>query len=173
LLSLDSNSSLMPGSEQIAWVQSQLASLPATVRFVFFNLHHPPVVDVQAGGDASHNGRPNERALTEFLASAPKKSQVRFVVVAGHIHNYERFIENDIVYLVAGGGGAKPRPIQRGDADLYQDSAFPNYGYVRIVVNGDTMESTMIRVADPNASTPSWQEKDHFQIPARARAGTS
>jgi len=98
---------------------------------------------------------------------------VRFVVVAGHIHNYERFIENDIVYLVAGGGGAKPRPIQRGDADLYQDSAFPNYGYVRIVVNGDTMESTMIRVADPNASTPSWQEKDHFQIPARARAGTS
>jgi len=41
------------------------------------------------------------------------------------------------------------------------------------VVNGDTMESTMIRVADPNASTPSWQKKDHFQIPARARAGTS
>ena len=173
ILNLDSNSSLMPGSEQIAWVQSQLASLPATVRFVFFNLHHPPVVDVQAGGDASHNGRPNEQSLAEFLARARQKSQARFVVVAGHIHNYERFLENDIVYVVAGGGGAKPRPIQRGAMDLYQDSAFPNYGYTRLVVNGDTMEGTMIRVADPNASTPSWQEKDHFQIPARARAGTS
>jgi len=154
LLSLDSNSSLMPGSDQIAWVRNQLATLPSTVRFVFFNLHHPPVVDVQAGGDASHNGRPNEKALSEFLANAPKNSQVRFVVVAGHIHNYERFFENDIIYLVAGGGGAKPRPVQRGAADLYQDSAFPNYGYVRIVVNGDAMEGTMIRVMAAEALRP-------------------
>jgi len=171
VLNLDSNSSLMPGSEQIAWVQSQLASLPPTVRFVFFNLHHPPVVDVQAGGDASHNGRPNERALADFLAKAPEKARARFVITAGHIHNYERFFQNDIVYLVSGGGGAKPRPIQRSPADLYQDSAFPNYNYLRIVENGDAMEGTMIRVANPDASTPSWEEKDHFEIRAVARAG--
>jgi acid phosphatase type 7 len=172
LLNLDSNSSLMPGSEQIAWIRGQLASLPSTVRFVFFNLHHPPVVDVQANGDSSHNGRPNEKALGEFLAKAPEKARARFVVTAGHIHNYERFFQNDIVYLVAGGGGAKPRSIQRSAADLYQDSAFPNYGYVRIVVKGDTMEGTMIRVANPDASTPSWEEKDHFQIPAAVRANS-
>jgi hypothetical protein len=166
VLNLDSNSSLMPGSEQIAWVQSQLASLPPTVRFVFFNLHHPPVVDVQAGGDPSHNGRPNERALADLLAMAPEKSRARFVVTTGHIHNYERFFKDDIVYLVSGGGGAKPRSIQRSAADLYQDSAFPNYNYVRIIENGDTMQGTMIRVANPDASTPTWEEKDHFEIPA-------
>jgi len=170
VLNLDSNSSLMPGSEQIAWVQSQLASLPPTVRFVIFNLHHPPVVDVQEGGDATHNGRPNERALAEFLAKSPEKSRARFVITAGHIHNYERFFQNDIVYLVSGGGGAKPRPIERGAEDLYKDSAFPNYNFVRIVENGDAMEGTMIRVADPDASTPSWQEKDHFEIPPAVRA---
>jgi 3',5'-cyclic AMP phosphodiesterase CpdA len=170
VLSLDSNSSLMPGSEQIAWVQSQLASLPATVRFVFLNLHHPPVVDVQEGGDASHNGRPNEKALADFLAKAPEKAQVRFLVIAGHIHNYERFFKNDIVYLVCGGGGAKPRPIRRSGEDLYQDSAFPNYSYVKIVGNGDTMRGTMIRLADPAASTPRWEEKDQFEIPAVAQA---
>jgi hypothetical protein len=67
---------------------------------------------------------------------------------------------------VSGGGGAKPRPIQRGAEDLYQDSAFPNYNYVKIVEHRGSMEATMIRVADPNASAPSWQEKDHFEIPA-------
>ena len=133
VLNLDSNSSLLPGSEQIGWIQAQLASLPATVRFVFFNLHHPPVVDVQENGDASHNGRPNEHALAEFLAKAPEKSRVRFIVAAGHIHNYERFFQDGIVYLVSGGGGADPRPIVRGPADLYQDPAFPNYHYVRFV----------------------------------------
>jgi len=170
LLNLDSNSSLMPGSEQIAWVQSQLTGLPATVRFVLFNLHHPPVVDVQEGGDASHNGRPNERALAEFLAKAPEKSRARFVIAAGHIHNYERFSQNNIVYLVSGGGGAKPRSIQRSAADLYQDSGFPNYNYIRIVENGGAMEGTMIRVGNPDASTPTWEEKDHFEIPAAVRA---
>jgi hypothetical protein len=171
VLNLDSNSPLTPGSKQIGWVRSQLASLPATVRFVFFNLHHPPVVDVQEGGAASHNGRPNERALADFLdQEAPQRAWVRFIVAAGHVHNYERFLRKDIVYLVSGGGGARPRAIVRGPQDLYQDSAFPNYNYVKIVANGDAMEGTMIRVADPDASGPSWQQKDRFQIPAAARA---
>ncbi|HLY63162.1 MAG TPA: metallophosphoesterase [Terriglobia bacterium] len=171
VLNLDSNSSLLPGSEQILWIKGQLADLPATVRFVFFNLHHPPVVDVQQDGDDSHNGRPNEHALAEFLAHAPEKSRVRFVVTAGHIHNYERFMQDDIVYVVSGGGGAKPRPIMRGPADLYQDTGFPNYHYLRLVLDGDNLTGTMIRVADPDAATPAWQEKDHFEISAVKVAG--
>jgi hypothetical protein len=170
VLNLDSNSSLLAGSEQIAWIKAQLSSLPATVRFVFFNLHHPPVVDVQEKGDAGHNGRPNERSLAEFLAKAAGKSSARFVVVAGHVHNYERFLQEGIVYLVSGGGGAKPYPVVRGPADLYQDSAFPNYHYVRFVQSGSELTGTMVRVGDPDASTPVWQEKDHFEI--RAAGGS-
>ena len=166
VLNLDSNSSLLPGSEQIGWIQARLASLPSTVRFVFFNMHHPPDVDVQVNGDASHNGRPNEHALAEFLAQAPEKLHVRFIVAAGHIHNYERFFQDGIVYLVSGGGGADPRPIVRLPADLYQDPAFPNYHYVRFVLDGDSMTGTMVRVADPEAATPVWQEKDHFEVSA-------
>ena len=171
VLNLDSNSSLLAGSEQIGWIQAQLASLPATVRFVFFNLHHPPVVDVQVNGDASHNGRPNEHALAEFLARAPEKSRVRFIVAAGHIHNYERFLQDDIVYLVSGGGGADPRPIVRLPADLYQDPGFPNYHYVRFVLDGESLTGTMVRVADPDAAAPVWQEKDHFTIRAAGGSG--
>jgi hypothetical protein len=164
VLNLDSNSSLLPGSEQIGWIQTQLAGLPSKVRFVFFNLHHPPVVDFQENGDDSHNGRPNESTLAEFLAKAPEKSRVRFIVAAGHIHNYERFFQDGIVYLVSGGGGADPRPIVRGPADLYQDPGFPNYHYVRFVQDGKNLSATMIRVADPDAASPTWQEKDHFEV---------
>lgn len=173
VLNLDSNSSLLPDSPQIAWLRSQLASLPATVRFVFFNLHHPPVVDVQPNGDASHNGRPNERALAEFLAGASAESRARFIVTAGHVHNYERFLLNGMVYLVSGGGGADPHRIVRGPEDLYRGLDFPNYHYVRFVENGDRMEGTMVRVANPEASVPSWEERDHFEIPAVAPASAA
>jgi hypothetical protein len=134
------------------------------IRFVFLNLHHPPVVDVQQDGDASHNGRPNEKALAQFLATAAGKSSARFIVAAGHIHNYERFYQSGIVYIVSGGGGAKPRPVVRGPEDLYQNQAFPNYNYVVFVDNGHGFTARMIRVADPGASSPSWQENDRFDI---------
>lgn len=132
VLNLDSNSPLTSGSEQIGWLSQQLASLPGTVRFVLLNLHHPPVVDVQQDGDDSHNGRPNETALGGFLAMAQRKSRARFVVAAGHIHNYERFAQDGIVYLVS--GGAKPRPVVRERKDLYQDTGFPNYHYITLTV---------------------------------------
>lgn len=164
LMMLDSNLSLLPDSEQIAWLEAQLAALPVTVRLVVFGMHHPPVVDFQKNGDAGHNGRPNEKALADFLVRSPVRSRVRFLVLAGHIHNYERFFQNDIVYVVEGGGGAKPRSIERGAADLYQDSAFPNYSYVRIDTLDGKLNVSMIRLADANAAAPSWQEKDHFEV---------
>ena len=173
VLNLDSNSSLLPGSEQIGWIKAQLAALPASVRFVFFNMHHPPVVDVQVNGDPDHNGRPNEHALAEFLATSPEKSRVRFIVAAGHIHNYERFFQDDIVYLVSGGGGAEPRPLVRGPSgSLPGNPTFPNYHYVRLVEDGNNFAGTMIRVANPGGASPKWQEKDHFVIPAPARAAS-
>jgi len=52
---------------------------------------------------------------------------VKFVVIAGHIHNYERFERNGVVYLVSGGEGRRRYPVERTPADAYQDSSFPNY----------------------------------------------
>lgn len=166
VLNLDSNSSLLPDSEQTAWIKAQLAGLPATVRFVFLNLHHPPVADVQAKPMDDHNPRPNEIALADLLKSAPQRKSVKFVVCAGHIHNYERFLQDDVVYLVSGGGGAKPRPVVREAMDLYQDSEFPNYNYVKFVLGGNGLNAEMIRVGDPAAEHPMWQVKDHFQVPS-------
>ncbi len=164
VLNLDSNSSLLPNSEQAAWIKAQLASLPSSVQFVFLNMHHPPVADVQAKPDDDHNPRPNEIALANLLKTT--RTNVRFVVCAGHIHNYERFLQDGVVYLVSGGGGAKPKPVVRELRDQYRDTDFPNYHYVKFVLGANGLDVDMIRVADPAALVPSWQLKDHFEVPA-------
>lgn len=58
LLVLDSDTSLLPGSNQARWISEQIDSLPSTVDFVIVSLHHPPVADVQEHIGMSHNPRP-------------------------------------------------------------------------------------------------------------------
>jgi hypothetical protein len=166
VLNLDSNSSLLPDSEQFNWIKGQLTNLPASTQFVFVNLHHPPVADVQAPPLDDHNPRPNEIVLIGLLEAAQARRPVRFIVSAGHVHNYERFLKNGVTYIVDGGGGAKPRPVVRTSDDLYRDEAFPNYSYVKLTLGKAKLEGQMIRVEDPAAASPTWTVKDRFEVPA-------
>lgn len=165
-LNLDSTLPLTAGSEQQAWVIDQLANLPPTVKFVFVNLHHPPVSDKDPSLGEDHNARPNEIALANVLKVSPARRQVSFVVTAGHIHNYERFLQDGIVYLVSGGGGAAPRTTLRDSRDLYKNPADVNYHYVKFRLKGNSLKAEMIRVADPNASKPHWEVRDRFEVKA-------
>ena len=164
VLNLDSNAPLLPGSDQAKWIQRQLAGLPRSVRFVFLNMHHPPVADPSPETGPEASPRPNEAALAALLKTAPVRKRVRFIVTAAHVHNYERFLRDGIVYLVSGGGGAKPSAVQRGADDLYRDSSEPNYHYLKFVLLEDRIEAEMIRVADPLADVPRWEVKDRFQV---------
>jgi hypothetical protein len=166
VLNLDSDSPLTLASEQIKWVEQQLVDLKKPVRFVIFNLHHPPVADVESGEASSHNARPNEIALADYLKTAPQSKRVRFIVTAGHVHNYERFFRDGTVYLVSGGGGAAPVRVTRDANDLDRDPSHPNYHYLKFVLRGKSLHAEMIRVADPSAEKPKWEVKDRFQISA-------
>lgn len=165
VITLDSSQALTENSEQQKWIAEQLDHLPRQTQFVFFSLHHPPVAD-PIEGNHSHDARPNEQALATLLEKRAASAKVKFIVIAGHIHNYERFFENGVMYLVSGGGGAKPYPIARTKADLYQDPGFPNYHYVKFVWDGKQLKATMFRVADSTADTPKWEAKDSFEIEA-------
>jgi acid phosphatase type 7 len=162
VIALDSNDSLLPGSQQHRWLAAQIASLPKSVGFVFITMHHEPVADIQVGAD--DNPRLNEMAVVDLLNKEKLKSQAKFIVVAGHIHNYERFEQGGVVYLVSGGGGAPQQTIERTPIDLYQDDSFPNFHYVKFVLNGDTVDATMYRLAD--TSGPVWEPKDTFKVEA-------
>jgi hypothetical protein len=167
VLNLDSESKLTLRSDQIKWVEQQLINLKKPVRFVIFNLHHPPVADIESGEGASHNPRPNEIALADYLTTAPQGKRVRFIVNSGHIHNYERFFRDGTVYLVSGGGGAAPVPVVRDVNDLYKGTDYPNYHYVKFVLRGKHLTGEMIRVVDPSAEKEKWEVKDRFEISAR------
>lgn len=164
LIQLDSNSPLTPGSPQLSWLRMQLAGLPPSVDFVMINLHHPPVADIQTHLEVDHNPRPNEIALRDFLTQMAPSFHASIVVVAGHIHNYERQEVGGVTYLVSGGGGAHPYYVERTKEDLYQDVNFPVFHYVKFELGAHELKATMYKAQDPTAARVVWQAKDSFTI---------
>lgn len=169
LISIDTTQSSATGSPQRAWFQSQLEHLPADVDFVFLLDHMPWMADVQSQIAASLPA-PSETSLRELLEAEAPKSHAKFVVLNGHIHNYERFERNGITYLISGGGGANPYPVLvRGNEDLYNaDPKKPppliNFHYLVIQIDGKHAQVTMHRVADPKADALSLEVKDTFLL---------
>ena len=167
VMAIDSDAPLAPGSDQYRWIQQQLSALPPTVDFLLVTMHHPPVADIQTHITVDHNPRPNEIVLRDLFSTMAPKMHARIVVSAGHIHNYERKVVDDVVYLVSGGGGATPYYVERTKGDLYQSLMFPNYHYVRFTLLADRLHAEMIRVLDPEADEASFQVKDRFDILVR------
>lgn len=165
-LNIDSNAPLLPGSDQSQWIEKQIAHLPSSVRFVFINMHYPPVADTREQPREDDSPRPNEIAFAELLKKVAPGKQARFIVSAAHVHNYERFLQDNVVYMVSGGGGAPPGEIKRGPQDLYQrdNGLVPNYHYVKFVLRENRLDAEMIRVSEPSADAPAWEVKDRFQI---------
>jgi hypothetical protein len=170
LISIDTTQESGAGSPQRVWLQSQLDHLPADADFVFVLDHMPWMADVQSQIAASLPG-PNEISLRNLLEAEAPKSHAKFVVINGHIHNYERFERNGITYLISGGGGAKPYPVLvRGDEDHYgstdekKQPPLINFHYLVIQVRGKHAQVKMYRVVDPKSDTLSTEVKDTFSL---------
>jgi 3',5'-cyclic AMP phosphodiesterase CpdA len=171
IVALDTMSPLVAGSEQRKWLEREVETLPVSVDFLIVVLHHPPVADIQTRLRVDHNPRPNELALADYLQSAASSHRARLVVVAGHIHNYERFLQDNVTYLVSGGGGAVPYEVDRTPADLYKGIDFPNFHYVKMTVADGKLHGEMFRLDEPTAPSPHFTMKDSFEVAVR-RSGT-
>jgi len=169
VIALDSMSHLTPGSEQAKWLDRKIDGMSSSVDFLVITLHHPPVADVQTHLLVDHNPRPNEWALRDYLAEKSKRIHARILVSAGHIHNYERHEQASIVYLVSGGGGAFPYLVERTPDDLYQSTEFPNYHYLKFVLEGRELKGTMYRAVNPENPNSAFEVKDSFVMRAKAR----
>ena len=91
---------------------------------------------------------------------------MRFIIVAGHVHNYERFLQDDVVYLVSGGGGAVPYEVDRTTPDLYQGIDFPNFHYVKLTIAAGKLTGEMYRLDEATAPAPHFTLKDTFVVDA-------
>ena len=94
---LDTESSLAPNSEQGIWLAQMLADAEAQPGFRGSVVYmHRALITV---GDAQSD--PGLRSVLEPLFL---EHDVR-LVVAGHVHGYERFVSNGLTYITSGGGG--------------------------------------------------------------------
>ena len=135
LLILDSHIDYGEGSPQRGWMERQLDSLPAQIDYVLVLLHRPPYT---AAPDAMHRARPQEKELAAMLEVRQKTMRARVLVIAGHVHNYERYEFNGVEYIVSGGGGAEPYKFTRSKDDLYRSQdplTQDQYHYCMITVD--------------------------------------
>ncbi len=166
IVALDSNSPDAPGSEQGRWVKDQLEHLPPNVKFVMIFAHHPPMThsseDEPGGG---HSTRPQEHMLGEMIEQIAAHSPAKFLYVAGHVHNYERYQEGPLMVVVSGGGGATPYMIPRQAGDFYTGTG-PTYHYCRITVENNALKFQMVKL-DGDPSNPKFDVKDAFELTAK------
>jgi GTPase len=99
-----------------------------------------------------------------MLEERQPRTRARFVVIAGHVHNYERHEHGGVIYFVSGGGGAHPYLITRQPGDPLFGKAV-NYHYLLVEVDRGKMKITMERLelVDGKAN---WSTPDAVEITA-------
>jgi Icc-related predicted phosphoesterase len=166
LFMLDSSLDETSG-DQGQWLAHELDHLPSDVDFVCLVLHHPPYTDSSdqlfGGG---HSARPAEQALARMLQGRQAHTRARFVVIAGHVHNYERYEHGGVTYFVSGGGGAHPYLVPRKAGDPLLGKAV-NYHYLLVEVDRGKMKITMERL-EMAEGKPVWTTPDSVEIAAPA-----
>jgi acid phosphatase type 7 len=161
VLILDSDSSLKPGSEQRTWFEQQMTSAGSAVEFVFVVLHYPPV------RDPIFPRVKDENEIARYLSNHKHLLHARVVVVGSHIHNYERFLRDDVTYLISGGGGAKPVPVLRLFGERSKLETAENFHYIRFRLESGDLQGTMVRFDPERPAETAWTEPDRFEIKAR------
>lgn len=169
---LDSNSTLLPGTQQWDWANRELTHLPAQTDFVFIVMHHPPYTDSHEHTipGRGHSARRQEQEFGAMLEQLQPKLRPRLICIAGHVHNYERFEKNGVTYIVSGGGGATPYLFNRSSDDKYQGGSDITYHYLRFEVDGNTLKATMVKLDFTDGRHPTFENKDAFELTAKEAA---
>lgn len=162
IVTLDSSLD-QPGGNEMQWFDKQIESLPKHVEFIVVLLHHPPVTRSHPGiAGGGHSARPEEQDMAKFIESRQAKTRARFVVVAGHVHNYERYEQGGVTFITTGGGGATPYMIKREPGDAYTDPG-PTYHFCHFDVAPGKLTMRMEKL-EMEGNKPKWVERDSFEM---------
>ena len=173
-LMLDSQSDYQAESPQGTWLRSMLKGVPDDLDFLFIVLHHPVVTRASEGVHrvnvckgqkkalvAPHGVEENERMLKLVLEDFSQSHPLaRLVVLSGHNHNYERYDDKRITYIVSGGGGATPYPVKRDPRDAYHDNG-PTYHFCKISFDDQGLVFDMFKL---NSEDNTWKLGDTFHL---------
>ena len=169
---------------QVSWLADQLATLPKD-RPVLVTLHHPIY-----SADTFHSGSTHMKDLIE--AAAQKAARHPDMVLAGHVHMYERFTKtladgSVVPYLVAGAGGyhnLHKTPLvdghklqtpthfvdKEGETVVLEKYCDDRWGFLRLEVTDSLITGRYFTVPKPGepANLPN-QLADYFEFDWRKR----
>lgn len=162
-------------TEQGRWLKGQLDRVGRETDFVVVVMHHPPYTSSTNGQPGEkpvrvgtrmatfkgHNARPSDLELGRFLEERQAGLRARIMVLASHVHNYERQVHGNVTYITTGGGGAEPVLIHRQAGDLFKGEGI-NFHYLSVAVEPGKMQVTMNRL-DPDRPG-SWTKADTFTL---------
>ncbi len=158
-----------PDSPQWKWFLRQLRKVPNDVQFLFIVQHHPMATrshkSMPGGG---HSLRPIDGRMALLLEDRQKQLKIPIIVLAGHVHNYERYVHGGVTYITTGGGGATPYEIPREPDDPYRGQGAA-YSYCRITVDRQSLrfESVKVEITEGQAN---FTVADSFQLgPGQAK----
>ena len=128
---LNNNTDYSPGSEQYAFVSSDLAAAYGHYSFIFVFFHRPPYT---CGSEHSSNTTTRTTLCPLFETYGVS------IVFNGHNHDYERNYVNGVYYIVTGGGGAPLYGVSPESTwTIYAESC---YHFCLIEVVGDSLHFT-------------------------------
>lgn len=167
LLILDSELDDGPGSLQWQWLISELDHLPAATQFVIVSMHHPPYTHSSSHlvPGRGHSVRSSEHELAKLLESRQGQLPARILVIASHVHNYERYEHGGVMYIVSGGGGATPYAVVRQPGDFYSQPG-PTYHYCHMTVDHDKLRFEMLKLENTGSGFV-FNVRDHFELNAK------
>ena len=93
-----------------------------------------------------------------------RKPTAQYLVISGHVHNYERYDRANIMYIVTGGGGATPYLFDRSADDFYREPG-PTYHFCRFTVDQGKLKFEMVKLETTDGQ-PLWVVRDSFELAA-------
>ncbi|WP_157003248.1 metallophosphoesterase family protein [Ralstonia sp. A12] len=150
-------------SPQLEWLTQQIKSLPKSLP-LFLTLHHPVY-----SADTYHSGSTHMKEIIE--AAAKEAGRHPDMVLAGHVHNFQRISKDMgdgtvVPYLVAGAGGyhnlhsimkvdgeklIAPTVFEdkEGDRVTLEKYSDDNHGFLRLEVTDTTITGRYYTVPRP------------------------
>jgi hypothetical protein len=130
LLFLDAN---RPDAAQARWLDSHLSDPGPPVQVVVF---HQPAWSCSLHGSTPDVDRQWVPVLERHRAE---------LVLNGHDHNYQRFTSpHGVTYVVTGGGGASPYPLENGCRTPHRDAAASQNHFTAVEINAKSVTITAV-----------------------------
>lgn len=136
LIFLDSNAWRLPyihWRRQVRWYERRLRYFDEAQEIggVCVMVHHPPYTN----SSMTHDSRIVQRAFVPPFMAAGKT----LLMVAGHVHSYERFSRQGKTFLVAGGAGPRIRLLtgryRRHADDRFSGPSVRPFHYLQMIIS--------------------------------------